>query len=324
LLVAAGCSVASTEDGGAGGEGGQESAASPSFESGGEAGTPSGGLGRAGEAGVPSGGAGGEPPEPPEPVAGSLKLATFNIRDFGQTKLGRPDVMAALVQIVRSYPFVAVQEISDIEQEVPYAFLNQLNAEDDRFAMLLSPRSGQQPDDVTYQEQYAFYYDTQVLEASGDGLLFDDTSDDFFVREPYAARFVAAGGFSFVAITFHAQPDTSVQEMEHLHDVVVWAKGAFPEEDDFIILGDLNADCSYASPAELDSLTLRGGEYQWLVPDDADTTLAASECAYDRFVMTAATSTNAVGTWGVDRVFTDTRVSDHFPVWAEFWSDERQ
>jgi hypothetical protein len=42
-------------------------------------------------------------------------------------------------------------------------------------------------------------------------------------------------------------------------------------------------------------------------PDDADTNLAMTECAYDRIVMTATTSANAVGTWGVDHAFTDTQ-----------------
>jgi endonuclease/exonuclease/phosphatase family metal-dependent hydrolase len=283
----------------------------------------SGGLGGAGapalggEAGVSSSGAGGEP------SAQSLKLATFNIEVFGQAKLDRPEVMAELVDIVRRYPLVAVQEIKNVAQVVPYAFLDQINAEDDRFAMLLSPRTGQEPDDENFQEQYAFYYDTEVLEASSDGLLFDDSADDYFVREPYAARFVAAGGFTFVAITVHVRPAAAIEEMEHLPEVVMWAQAEFPEEDDFIILGDLNAGCDTASVAQLDALSLRGSDYQWLVPDDADTNVATTECAYDRIVITTSTSANAVGTWGVDRAFTDDGISDHWPVWAEFWTDER-
>ncbi|HVJ21723.1 MAG TPA: hypothetical protein VM686_40240, partial [Polyangiaceae bacterium] len=75
--------------------------------------------------------------------------------------------------------------------------------------------------------------------------------------------------------------------------------------------------------AQLDALSLRGSDYQWLVPDDADTNVATTECAYDRIVITTSTSANAVGTWGVDRAFTDDGISDHWPVWAEFWTDER-
>jgi len=270
-------------------------------------------------------GAGGEPPG----VGGvgntpTVRIATFNIQNFGPTKLSRPEVMAELVEIVRGYPFVAVQEISDVNQKVPFGFLEMINSDGASYEMLLSPRSGLESDDKTYQEQYAFYYDATVISAQSEGQLYDDSPNDFFVREPYVARFeVLDGGFTFVAITVHTQPDGAVAEIGHLEDVVNWAKDEFPDEDDFIVLGDLNAGCSYASPAELDALELRTSDYVWIVPDGADTNLAMSMCAYDRVILTASTSTNYAGAWGVDASFTSTMVSDHWPVWAEFWAVER-
>jgi len=277
----------------------------PLDDSGGQAGV--GGAGTAGDGNTPT-----------------IRIATFNIQNFGTTKLGRPDVMAELAQIVRRYPLVAVQEISDVNQKVPFGFLEMLNSTGAGYEMLLSPRSGQEPDDKTYQEQYAFYYDATVVSARSEGQLYDDSVNDYFVREPYVARFeVLDGGFTFVTITVHTQPDGAVAEIGHLDDVVDWATDEFPDEDDFIVLGDLNAGCSYASPAELDALALRTNDYVWLVPDNADTNLAMSTCAYDRFILTAATSANYAGAWGVDASFTSTMVSDHWPVWAEFWANER-
>ncbi|HEX2871624.1 MAG TPA: endonuclease/exonuclease/phosphatase family protein [Polyangiaceae bacterium] len=277
-----------------------------------------------GQAGI--GGAGGEP----SGTGGvgntpTVRLTTFNIQNFGPTKLTRPEVMAELVEIVRRYPFVAVQEISDVNQQVPGAFLEMINSNGASYEMLLSPRSGQQPDDKTYQEQYAFYYDASVMEPLSPGQLYDDSAQDYFVREPYVAQFeVIDGGFTFVAITVHTQPDNAVAEIGHLEGVVAWAQDQYPSEDDFIILGDLNAGCSYASPAELDLLGLRSSDHVWLVPDTADTNLAMSACAYDRIIVTSTTQTNYYGEWGVDSSFTNTMVSDHWPVWAEFWAVERR
>ena len=47
-------------------------------------------------------------------------------------------------------------------------------------------------------------------------------------------------------------------------------------------MGDFNADCSYLSKTKRNNLALRAEGYHWLIPDDWDTTVAASDCAYDR------------------------------------------
>ena len=312
--------------------GGEAMAGAPGGSpTGGGADTGAGGadLGGAAPAIDDAGGQGGTGGETPNGAGGAtntttIRIATFNIQNFGPTKLGRPEVMTELANIVRRYPFVAVQEISDVSQKVPFGFLDLINADGAGYEMLLSPRSGQEPDDKTYQEQYAFYYDASAIEPLSPGQLYDDSAQDYFVREPYVAQFeVIDGGFTFVAITVHTQPDNTVAEIGHLEDVVAWAQDQYPSEDDFIILGDLNAGCSYASPAELDLLGLRSSDHVWLVPDTADTNLAMSACAYDRIIVTSTTQTNYYGEWGVDSSFTNTMVSDHWPVWAEFWAVER-
>jgi hypothetical protein len=58
--------------------------------------------------------------------------------------------------------------------------------------------------------------------------------------------------------------------------------------------------------------------------EGGDTNVAASRCAYDRIIVTDATTTNLTGAWGVNDAFVDTAISDHWPVWAELWGDERE
>lgn len=259
-------------------------------------------------------------------AAGTIKIATFNIQVFGKTKAAKPDIMAQLVAIIRKYDVVAIQEIKDITGAVPVLFLDAVNAASGPdYGMLLSPRTGVQADDKASQEQYAVLYDTTVVEALPGDRLYDDSAKDSFPREPYLTQLkVKSGGFSFVLIGIHTQPTGAVAEIGALHDVVEWAKTAFSDEDDFIALGDFNAGCSYASPAQLDSLEFRGAGYFWIVPDSSDSNVAAgSACAYDRIVTTAGTKAQYVGQWGVDKAFTDSAVSDHWPVWAEFGADEQ-
>jgi len=266
-------------------------------------------------AGTVTGGAGGED---------TILIATFNIQNLGRTKAGRPQVMAVLGEILRKYDVVAVQEIVNKAGVVPGQLLERVNADGSEYAMLVSPRTGVQDDDRSAQEQYAFYYDTTTIEPMDDGRLYDDGARDAFEREPWIARFGATeGDFSFVLITIHTKPTRAVEEIGALADVFAWARLQYPDEDDFIALGDYNASCSYATTAELDALALRGVDYTWVVPDDADTNLSTrSSCAYDRIVFGTGTLADWTTEWGVDRAFTDKQVSDHWPVWARFGVDE--
>ena len=92
------------------------------------------------------------------------RIATFNIKVFGKTKMGKPDVVSQLVDTVLQNDLVAVQEIMDIDQTVPYEFLDELNnASGDAWNMSLSPRSGLQEDDQSSQEQYVYYFNTSVF-----------------------------------------------------------------------------------------------------------------------------------------------------------------
>jgi len=254
------------------------------------------------------------------PSGAGLKIATFNIQNFGKTKLAKDDVVNQLVRIVRKYPLVAVQELSDKSNQVPGAFLDRVNGGGGggTYDALVSERSGKQDDDSTSQEQYAFYFDKSVLEAKSAGELFDDHAHDFFQREPYVAQFkVRSSTFSFVIITIHTKPG-EIGEIQHLDDVVGWARGRFPGEEDFVVLGDFNGGCNYVSPEELDELSIRNpDEYTWLVPDSADTNLATKPCPYDRIVVTAPTALRFLR-WGVDQAFNENTVSDHWPVCAEF------
>jgi endonuclease/exonuclease/phosphatase family metal-dependent hydrolase len=140
-----------------------------------------------------------------------------------------------------------------------------------------------------------------------------------FQREPYVARFGANdGNFTFALITVHTKPERAVAETKALNDVFTWAQDQFPDEDDFIALGDFNASCTYASPSDFAGSPIRDN-YIWIVPDDADTNFASgSECAYDRIVMTEETEEDYADDFGVDTSISSSAVSDHFPVWAEF------
>lgn len=251
----------------------------------------------------------------PDPI----RIATFNIEVFGNKKSKKSEIMKVLASIIREYDLVAVQEIKDASGNTPKRFLDEINKSGDRYDMRVSERTGLQTNDKSSQEQYGYYFNTKTITPLDNGQLFDDSGDDFFQREPFISQFKAkSGNFSFVLISIHTKPTSAVKEIEALHNVVEWARGRYSTEDDFIVLGDYNAGCDYANPTQLDAMTISGSKYTWIVPHDANTNLASKQCAYDRIVITNGAKQDYAGKWDVDRSFDDKKVSDHWPVWAEF------
>ena len=94
--------------------------------------------------------------------------------------------------------------------------------------------------------------------------------------------FAVAGASELVLIGLHTDPDSAVEEMEALVDVHAAVQRRW-NTDDIVILGDLNADCKYASGRARETLTLRtDARFTWLIDDDVDTTTTRTNCAYDR------------------------------------------
>lgn len=251
------------------------------------------------------------------------RIASFNIQVFGPTKMSKSHVIQELVMIFEQYDLVAVQEIKDINQQVPYDFLAALNDQPNiEWGMVLSNRSGLQDDDQSSQEQYAYYYNKAIFIPLGNGTLYDDSSNDSFQREPFLSQFELlkpdgnSTGYNFTLANIHTKPTEAVSEMSALGDVLNWSADYFNEVDQ-VILGDFNGDCSYASYNELVSLSISTEDFVWLIPDDADTTVGSSRCAYDRIVTTGDIGGRLTGVWGIDESVSSTEVSDHRPVWFE-------
>jgi hypothetical protein len=153
--------------------------------------------------------------------------------------------------------------------------------------------------------------------------VFDD-SEDIFEREPFVCSF-SSNGFDYVLVNVHVKPGDAKREIMGLERVVEDASSKFLE-DDVIVLGDFNSDGSYFS--EDDKIGIRDVKYYWAIGDEVDTTLGLLDLTYDRIVFknefTFSDFTGESGVfrfdevYGLDREFAK-RVSDHYPVWAEFY-----
>ena len=94
---------------------------------------------------------------------------------------------------------------------------------------------------------------------------------------------ISLGISDFVLVAIHTSPSKANQEIQQLvavYDDVI-KQLAIP---DVIILGDLNAACSYMSDRDWKTNHLANDKrFHWLISDCVDTTVNGGHCAYDRW-----------------------------------------
>ncbi|KAF6021152.1 DNASE1 [Bugula neritina] len=212
-------------------------------------------------------------------------IGSFNVKTFGLSKLRNQLAMGYIEQIIRRYDVVFIMEIRDSSGTLIPSVLNILNTKDEGWNVTYSERLGL--DSSSYREQYAYYYRTDHLTLL-DSYQYDDGVDDgtdAFSREPFGVLFQsshieALKEFGLVGV--HIDPDKVAEEMDALPEVIQDAEGHWDTKN-IMLMGDLNADCSYISKQKLSDLRLRtDSSYLWLIGDEVDTTVSSTDCAYDR------------------------------------------
>jgi len=256
-------------------------------------------------------------------IDSTISIASFNIRDFGKTKSEKADVMRVLTDIVQQYDITAIQEVSDIKGEtIPY-FVAALNARGRSYSFVISPRVGKE----SAAEQYAFVYNTKKIEYTGKSFIWAD-SYNLFERDPFIAQFRSAN-FDFILVNVHTRPTNAEKEVMALEYVMQDADNYFADDKDVIVLGDFNADGD--SFSEKITNGFRGPQYNWVIDDSQDTTVAKNSNTYDRIVFkkqfTQEDYAGKAGVFRFDSFFGLTQqqamtISDHYPVWALFYTNK--
>lgn len=262
-----------------------------------------------------------------------IRIATYNIEAFGESKAAKADVMRVLATIVSSFDLVAIQEVRS-PQAMPVARLLELiNRSGGRYDAALSPPIGH----TSHKEQYAFVWDTTRIRLIPESSYVVNDNESRMHRAPMVASFEtrvpAAQGrlpFRFTLINVHTDPDEVAaknpeSEMNVLDDVFVRVReyeyGAHREED-FVLLGDLNVDTKHLG--EL-------GQVPGIVSvAGAQPTNTIGTENYDHILIDHNTTTEFTGRAGVIDYEHDfglsreaaLQVSDHRPVWAEFGAYE--
>ncbi len=246
-----------------------------------------------------------QPPGANEPVSvvdsNGLLIAAWNLQIFGKSKAEKEWLMEYYAEKMSSYDIIVVQEIRDKSGTAFEELCEKLS----EYECIVSERTGTS----NVKEQYGVIY----RGVENDGVEFVGQKDwsekqDLFERPPFEATF-RKGDWTFTLITIHTRPDSVPGEMKELEKLL---EGR--EDEEIIILGDLNADCDYYNNSKEDDF--EPPTWIWVVPDTEDTTVAKTDCAYDRIIYSEPVSDNFVE-YGVMRDVNSDE-SDHYLVWSRY------
>jgi deoxyribonuclease-1-like protein len=248
-----------------------------------------------------------------------LRIASFNIQVFGESKLAKPQVIHVLADVVRQFDLVAIQEVRSKQQDVLPRFVEAINAAGRTYDYTIGPRLGR----TVSKEQYAFVFDTERIEVDRQAMYTISDPDDRLHREPLVAAFRARGpppdrAFTFTLINIHTDPDETDTELDALDDVFLAVRNDGRNEDDVILVGDLNVDDQHLG--ELGRM--RDAACAILgTPTNSRGTQQYDNLVFDQ--RATAEFTGRVGVLDLMREYNLTldealEVSDHLPIWAEF------
>ncbi len=249
----------------------------------------------------------------------TIRVASFNIQVFGESKMGKPEVVKTLAEVIRRFDIVAVQEIRAKNQDVLPDFVRTVNATGRKFDFVIGERLGR----TSSKEQYAFVFDTERIEVDHRSVYTVSDPNDRLHREPLVALFRVRGpppgqAFTFMLVNVHTDPDEVSEEMDAMDDVYRAVLAAGDGEDDVILLGDFNTDHKHMGQlGQVAHIT-------YAIADTPTNTRGTKE--YDNLIFSRAATTEFTGTSGVLDLMSEfqltqeqaIKVSDHLPIWAEF------
>lgn len=260
----------------------------------------------------------------------SVKIAAFNVQVFGKSKMEKSAFNKNIRNILKNFDMIFFQEIRDSSETAIYELLDLLNYRrktTQRYEITVSPRLGS----TSSKESYAYIYRKDKFELK-EVHQYGDRGKNF-ERPPYSAYFyIKLYGLDYPIWLHgcHISPGEADHEIGKLYDVYKYyttttklsSRKKKHIKERSILLGDFNADCSYLSATKLEENKLYKA-FDWII--DEDSTVATSDCSYDRFVVTHDDLNSLVKKTSVYRFdeklklssSTSKIISDHYPIVME-------
>lgn len=224
----------------------------------------------------------------------TVKIANWNLQIFGVSKASDIELIKSYTQIIDDYDIIFIQEIRDSSNTAFPELCSMLQ----NYSCFSSSRAGRS----SSKEQYGIIYKNSInLTFFQD---FNPDEQDKWERPPIKVNF-QINNYKLTIYNIHIKPDDAQQELDYLEELI-------PDSNNVILLGDLNADCSYYN-AEKET---EFDNWNWIIKNEDDTTSTSSNCAYDRIILNSNAYEEYVS-HGIHKQDITTSLSDHYLVWVE-------
>lgn len=255
----------------------------------------------------------------PEPQEQSITIASWNLKNIGPSKLNDPERIDVIVDILKNYDIIAIQEVKDITLQLPQQLIDKMNMDGSNYNVVASDRVGR-----NVFEQYLFVYDDDKIDAIPGTEGYGIEPNDEFEREPYYAMF-RAGNFDFYLFTIHTKPSAVATEIPALRTAYIDLQNNTPDEDDIILLGDFNGKAPGVTAGSYITIDAIAQIPNIIFTINEETNTRGGR-AYDNIIFQGNYTTEYSGSSGVstfwlpygldeDQGFA---ISDHKLVWAVF------
>ncbi len=249
----------------------------------------------------------------------TVRIAAANFAPLDNAKLSKQQVLGSLVQIVRRFDVVALQDVQARDQSLLVRLVEQVNAQGRHYDFAVPPHVGRE----VVQQYAAYLFDGDTVQIDRSTVTSVENRSGRFRYPPLVASFRARGpaegeAFTFTLISVQTPSDRVDVELELLAKVFRAVRDDGRNEDDIILLGTLGVDDAQLGPLrQLPNLTcaVSGTPTTTRGSRQVDNILfdrrATVEFTYRSGVLDLMRELNLTLLEAVD-------VSDHLPVWAEF------
>ena len=254
-----------------------------------------------------------------EPLNQSITIASWNLKNIGQTKLNDPARIDVIIDVLKKYDIIAIQEVKDVSLQLPQQLVNKMNENGRNYNVIASDRVGR-----NVFEQYLFVYDDDKIDSISSSEGYGIEPNDEFEREPYYAMF-RSGNFDFYLFTIHTKPDSVATEIPALRAAYMDLQNNTPDENDIILLGDFNGKApgvSVGSYITMDAIA----QIPNIIFTINEETNTRGGRAYDNIIFqgnytTEFSDSSGVNTFWLPYALNEDQgfaISDHKLVWAVF------
>ena len=254
---------------------------------------------------------------------GVIRIASFNTRGLDESRLANPQFDMVLTKVISQFDVIALQEVRVDDPWLLTRFLKRFDGDAGQYDFVMGLPDTASGENVCN----VIVYNRATVALDSDRHYSVNDPDNLIQRKPLVAWFRTTGtdrdsAFTFSLVNVQLNPLSTKNEVLQIGPIFRAVRGDGRIEDDVIMIGDIGVPAAYLKEAEI------GGGLAPLVRSVATST--AGDAQPDNVLIDSIATSEFTGEAGVfdfmkicNLTLAEAQmVSDHLPVWAEFYIRE--